>query len=402
MSTKQSAPIQKIGLFTATIISMNCMMGSGIFVTPVELSTMAGPAAILSMLFVVVAVWFMAMSIARVASIIAAEGSFYAYVKSWAGHTIGVIAASLYVLGLVIAMGGLLGHVAGAYAYKVLHIGTPWGLGLTILLLLTFLNLLGVVISKAIQYVIITLTVLALLSTTIICFFHADINNLFPFVPHGAWGIFQAMQVFILGLFGFEAAASLFPIVENASKNIPKALAYAISAVGVLYILFVFSIILAVPTHIFTTSDMPITEALGQVLRYGSWILPFINIAIVTAVSGVLHSMIWSSSSLTFSLLKNLKSPWVKNLIKNKVITPRISVLIVGIPIILCHLPKPNFGLIFPLVAASIVTAYILAMWSLLSTKYNKSVITYIGLLTAFIILLSALGGAYIAITRLF
>ncbi len=363
---------------------------------------MAGPAVIISMLFVVVGVWFMAMSIARVASIVAAEGSFYAYVKSWAGHTMGIVAAGLYIFGLVIAMGGILGHFAGIYAYRLIPIATPWSLGLALLLLLTFLNLLGVVISKAVQYIIITLTILALLSTTIICLFHADINNLTPFAPHGSFGILQAMQVFIFGLFGFEAAASLFPIVENASKTIPKALAYAITVVGLIYILFVFSLILAIPTQLFTDPSMPITEALGKVLRYGKWILPFINIAIVSAVSGVLHSMIWSSSSLTFSLLKNLKSPWIKSWIKQDIINTRTCVLLVAIPIILCHLPAPNFDLVFPFVAASIVIAYILTMLGLMSTKYNKSVITYIGLLTALVIVVSAFSAIYMEILKLF
>jgi amino acid transporter len=347
------------------------------------------------MLFVVVAVWFMAMSIARVASIVAAEGSFYAYVKSWAGHGMGLVAAGLYIFGLVIAMGGILGDIAGGYAHQLLHFGTPWGLGLALLVILTGLNLLGVMISKMVQYIIITMTVLALSATTIICLFHADINNLFPFAPHGSWGVLQAMQVFIFGLFGFESAASLFPIVQNASKNIPKALAYAISIVGLLYILFVGSIILAIPSEIFTRPDLPITEALAQVLRFGTWVLPFINIAIVSAISGVLHSMIWSSGSLTFSLLKNMKSSWIQSLVKQNVINSRTSVLIVGVPIILCHLPKPNFGLIFPFVAASIIIAYILTMGALLQSKYNKSAITYIGFLTAIIILFSAFAGIY-------
>ena len=397
MSTQSTTPIQKIGLFTATIVSMNSMMGSGIFATPVELSFMAGPAAIVSMIFVVISVWFMAMSIARVASIVAAEGSFYAYVKSWAGHGWGIVAAFAYIFGLVIAMGGILGHVAGRFAYQLIPYTSAWTLGLIILVLLVCLNLLGVVISKAVQYIIISLTILALCATTIICLFHADINNLFPFAPHGSLGVLQAMQVFIFGLFGFESAASLFPIVKDASKNIPKALAYAVTIVGLIYILFVFSLILAIPNEIFTDKNMPITQALSQVLRFGHWVLPFINIAIVTAVSGVLHSMIWSSSALTYSLFKNFKNSTVQSLIQRNIINSRTSVLIVGVPIILLHLPNPNAGLVFPLVAISIILAYLLTISALFYSKYSKSAITYISIITAVVMLISGFYGLYMS-----
>lgn len=386
MATTQSDSINKIGLFTATIVSMNCMMGVGIFATPVELAAKAGPASILSMIFVIVAVWFMGVSIARVASVVAAEGSFYAYVKSWGGHFLGMVAAGAYIFGLVFALGGALGHIAGIYAHQLLQISTPATLGLIILCTLIILNLLGVVISKLVQYILISLTVFALLSTTVFCLLHADTSNLTPFVPHGTWSIFAAMPVFIFGLFGFESAASLYPIVENASKNIPKALAYAITIVGCLYILFVGSILLAIPNELFTHASLPITTPLSQVLTFGRWIVPMISFAIITAVSGVIHSMIWSSSSLLHSLFKNAKTPMIKNAVNSNTLSTRMAVFLIGSAMILFHIARIPLGVIFPYVAASILLSYMLTMFALLKTKYRTSPVTWIGFATATVI----------------
>jgi len=55
----------KIGLATATIIGMNAMIGSGIFTAPAAMASYVGPAGILAYFFVVVSLWFIALSLSR-------------------------------------------------------------------------------------------------------------------------------------------------------------------------------------------------------------------------------------------------------------------------------------------------------------------------------------------------
>ena len=75
--------VSKIGVATATITGMNAMIGSGIFTAPVAIGMYVGPAGIVAYLFVIVAVWFIAQSLARVAARFPEEGSFYTYAKQW-------------------------------------------------------------------------------------------------------------------------------------------------------------------------------------------------------------------------------------------------------------------------------------------------------------------------------
>src|SRR5918996_1117742 len=93
MST-QSSP--KIGVTTATIVGMNAMIGAGIFTAPAALASSVGPAGIVLYAGVVLAVWCMALSLARLASLYPEEGSFYVYAKQWGGHWIGLLASGLY------------------------------------------------------------------------------------------------------------------------------------------------------------------------------------------------------------------------------------------------------------------------------------------------------------------
>src|SRR3990167_6799424 len=221
----------KLGLTTATIISMNAMIGAGIFAIPVAFANSVGPAGIITCALVAVAIWFIGQSFARTAQLFPEEGSFYAYAKQWGGHRMGLLASGLYLVGLLIAM-GLLTQMVGNYLAEY-NLGiSAYALGLFTLVALTLLNSIGVSVSKFVQHVLIACTVFSLVTTTVVCLSKASLNNLVPFAPYGAFSIIQAIPVVIFAFFGFECAASLFSVIDKPEQNIPKAFTYAISAVA--------------------------------------------------------------------------------------------------------------------------------------------------------------------------
>src|SRR5690348_9372092 len=105
---------QKLSLSAATIISMNAMIGAGIFTAPAVIASHAGPAGILTYFLVGFGIWAIGLSLARVAGYVSGPGSFYAYTYRWGGHTMALLASGLYIGGLVVAM-GLLSKFAGIY-----------------------------------------------------------------------------------------------------------------------------------------------------------------------------------------------------------------------------------------------------------------------------------------------
>jgi amino acid transporter len=119
--------IQKIGVSTATIVGMNAMIGAGIFSIPATLAAHVGPAGILALIFVIISIWFMATSIARLAYLFPEEGSFYTYAKQWSGHIGGMLAVTSYLIGLLIAM-GLLCRQAGIYLHTFIPFIDPYAL----------------------------------------------------------------------------------------------------------------------------------------------------------------------------------------------------------------------------------------------------------------------------------
>ncbi len=392
---------QKIGVTTATIIGMNAMIGSGIFTAPATMAAYVGPAGILAYLFVIVSVWCMSLSLARLAGLFPEEGSFYTYTKQWGGHTIGMIAGGIYMIGLLIAM-GLLCKMAGFYLLTFFPTVSPYILGLVVLIALVILNMFGVVLSQLGQHILIVCTLFPLLTTIIMCLSKADLSNLTPFAPYGFTNIFKATRVVIFGFFGFECAASLFNIVENPQRNVPRALTYSIVIVGLVYCLYVASLILSTPLHLFTSPTIPISETLAHIFPNKTWILTTIHIAILSAMLGTIHSMIWSSSALLISLFKKTKGHLHMTL---QSIQPKTAVLIVGSCILTTFTVLDEINLFFSLTALCIVSAYILSMITLLTIKKEwqslRNVTTILGLITASAILYFALEGLIQELTKI-
>jgi len=379
----------KIGVLTATITGMNAMIGSGIFTAPAALAASVGPAGILTYIFVVCAIWFMAQSIAKVASLFPEEGSFYAYAKHWGGHFAGVVAGSSYIIGLTIAL-GVLSHIAGHYMLPFFPNVNPKVLGFLALAILIGLNMFGAVLSQLGQRILICTTLFPILATIVMCLTKADFSLLTPFAPYGYFNVASATRIVIFGFFGFESAASLFNIVRNPKKNVPRALTISMLLVGALYILFVTAIVLAVPLNLFPSADAPITDALKQVFVNSSWLIWIIHVAILSAILGTIHSIIWGSSNLLVSLVKKLKSKFAKKLVHNKALNIKTSVLLIGIGTFISFATVKNLYLFFDFTAIFLVTAYVSSMITLLTIKKEwksgQNIKTVLGIATALLI----------------
>ncbi len=393
MSTSQST---KIGLTTATIIGMNAMIGSGIFTAPAAIGSYVGPAGIVAYIFVVLSVWCMALSLARLAALFPQDGSFYTYAKQWGGHKIGLLASGLYIFGLTIAM-GLLCQVSGMYLASLFPSISPTILGLIVLGALVTLNLFGVALSELGQQILIVTTIFPLLAIIGICLSNGHISNLFPFAPFGFGNILKATRIVIFGFFGYECAASLFNVVENPHKNVPKALTYSIAIVGVLYTAFITSIILATPLELFQNPCIPLSDILGVVFPQYEWLLIIIHLAILSAMIGTIHSMIWSSSALLVSLARTTNPLLARALSPHDAAAHRAAVLVISAGITTTFMLLSNLNLFFSLTALCIIAAQILSLITLVCRveewKSGQNIITVIGICTALTIFYFAAQG---------
>lgn len=394
----------KIGVTTATIIGLNAMIGSGIFSAPATMAAQAGPACIIAYGLVAVCVWFIALSLARLTQLYPEEGSFYVYAKQWAGHTVGMLTIGAYFVGLLIAM-GLLSQMAGQYLQSFFPSLSAYTLGLIALAALVALNMFGVVLSQLGQHILIVCTVFPLIAITLLCLTKANLANLTPFAPYGLTSVLKATRVVIFGFFGFECASSLFNIVQNPEKNVPRALTYSIIIIGIIYTLFVSSLILSTPLSLFADPFTPLSDTLILIFPNKSWLLGVIHFAILSAIIGTIHSMIWASSNLLTLIAQRFESKSIQNLVRRGMFSARMSVLLVGLCICISYVTLKNPNLFFSLTSLFIVSAFILSMITLLTLpnewKNGNNWKTIVGIATASIILIVAAEGIVQEVVKL-
>lgn len=375
---------QKISLFMATIAGMNAMIGAGIFSSPTALQLTVGPAAIITYIGVIFAVWVMALALARVAALYPQEGAFYTYAATWGGHTMGIIASATYLAGLTLAMSILTRIIAINLAYYFPTVSVQL-LALITLWLLVALNMMGATLTKWGQVILIILTIAPLFLVIGLCATKADVQNIYPFMPYGWPSLLYAIKAVIFGFFGFETAASLYALVEKPEKNVPRALTYSIIIVGSLYLLFVVSIFLALPRTLFVSMDTTLSEVMLAVFPGYTWLIDFIRISIIITIMGTLHALIWSLGELLCATARRV----------SKQVTPSLALAVVFIGALVTF----NFVVLqkigFELTALLLVFSYGTSIMALIAgpkrTTKSTRLLGYAGLAVALFIFIVAL-----------
>lgn len=379
---------QKIGLTTATVIGINSMIGAGIFTAPAALAYFVGPAGIITYFFVILAVWCMALSFARLAQLYPSEDSFYTYAYQWGGHAAGLFSSGMYIIGVMIAM-GLVAQLEGRYLHEYFPSVTANLLGILAVMGIVMLNIVGGSIARAGQFITLCCTVGPIALITLLCFSKASVSNLTPFAPYGLTNIFRAAQMVIFGFFGFESTTTIARDIQNPERNVPRALTYAIMFISLVYFLFILSIMLAIPAATFIDPAMPVTQPLMNLFPDYVWIINIIHFAITSAFLGVLNAMLWATAALFLSLTKRAHSPIIKKLHATEYLTHKTSVLFLGLLIIFAYSAFKNIALFFSLTSIFIITGYITALITLVidpKARKNSLAQTVIGIGTALLI----------------
>lgn len=379
---------KRIGLFDATIVELNAMVGAGIFSIPLLLRAQAGPAGLITYLLVTAAVWCLASSLGLAARHHPGAGSFYNYVKPWGGHIMGLLTSGVYLVGLTVAM-GLLAQLTGSYLHDFIPYLSATTYALIVIGLLAFLCRKGVGASAWVQYALIVGTIAPMLIIILLCLTQASLSNLIPFMPHGIMPIITATRFVIFGFLGFECVTSLYDALAHPERTLPRSITYAVLITGTLYCTFVGAIMLAIPSTLSVSGSTTLPELMLVLLPEKSWLISFIAITIIIALVGTLHSMILGVSTL----LKDT----VHRATPHMPLSLSTSVYLLCAGIATCCLTLTGIDLFLSITALFVVTAYALSIITLLvphaKTTRSERIIAACGLATAAIITTCALMG---------
>ena len=389
----------KISLVAAILITINIMLGSGIFINPAPLSKIAGPFGFLGYLVSMIILIPIVLSIAELAKLHPASGGLYVYSEKYINPFIGFVSGWGYFLGKATAAGLISKIVAVFLKNRIVFLQNFSTLFLSFFLIfsLIFLNIIGVKIGGKIQYLITTAKAVPIATVifTGITYFslsHYQKINFTELIP-------QLIPISIFALMSFEIICSIGHLIENPKRNIKRSILYSFLIVVLITIIFQISIYAKLGINL-ANSKEPIYLFLLKIFQNHPIISKIINSFVIGSLFGGAFGSLIANSWNIFTLAKNKHLPFDKTLTKiNKKNVAWVSLLFEGIIVcILLAISKKQIALqsmaVFCIVGSYMFSS-ISALIANINQSLNKKIIPTLAIISSIYIMWLSLKNLY-------
>lgn len=249
---------QKIGLFSAVMLALNSLIGSGWLFGSGSAAKIAGPAAILSWILGAIIIIAIALTYVELGSMFPESGGMSRYAQYSHGPLLGFIAAwanwiSLVTLVPMEAVAAVQYMSSWPWSWanwtrNFMHKDTITGEGLLVvflfMIIFTLINYWSVKIMTHFTNLI-SIFKIALPTLTIIILmcsgFHAQNfgSNFHEFMPYGTRSVFEATSVsgIIMSYDAFQTVINMGGEVENPRKNIVRGVLISMLITAVIYVM---------------------------------------------------------------------------------------------------------------------------------------------------------------------
>lgn len=214
----------KISLFSAILISINIMLGTGIFINTVEVAKLAGSLGFVSYLIVGILMLPLIMSYAALMKL-HPTGGFYGFARQEISPLFGFISTWSYFFAKM-ASAALMVHVSMSLVRQIiepLQIIPTLLLDAIIFILFTALNMQGLRTGNSIQQGFVVLKIIPLAFAILSSIFLLSGGNFAPIV-YGWEGIPSTLPLVLYVTLGFEAICALGHSIKDAHINAPRAI----------------------------------------------------------------------------------------------------------------------------------------------------------------------------------
>ena len=307
---------KKLGFYSIILLTINSIIGTGIFLSPGSVVAKSGDKALIVYIFAAIFASVLAVTFASSAKYISSGGAAYAYTKEAFGDNAGYYVGITRYFAASIAWGvmgtAVVKTVLNIFELDSSNIGLIT-IGFLILMSLLFIiNLLGTKVFEIINNLS-TAGKLAALVTTILVGFgiiiFSGVNNISSISnlvdsSGKALGSNMDLSSWVMATIaafyaftGFESVASGSEDMENPEKNLPRAIPIAIGIIALIYIGIVAVAIIIDPKAIVESKEV---VALADVFKN-----PLINRVIII---GALISMFGINVAASFHTPRILES----------------------------------------------------------------------------------------------
>ena len=228
-----------IGVRGLAAAIFNITVGAAIFVLPAHVAGSLGPAAPFAYLVCGVATALVALCIAEAGSRVPQSGGPYAYVETALGPYAGYLCGVLLWLGITLAMGAVATVFADAMAGLVPSLGGALPRAALLIVAygsLAVVNVRGAALGSSVSGIATVAKVLPLIAFVVLGLSHVRTENLAMGSLPALSRLGESGLLLMFAFFGMESALQVSGEVRDGARAVPRAIALAVTGVGVLYI----------------------------------------------------------------------------------------------------------------------------------------------------------------------
>lgn len=349
-----------LGAMDLVLLGVGAIIGAGLFsITGIAAAQNAGPAVILSFILASIGCTFAGLCFSELAAMIPISGGAYSYTYATLGEFIAWIIG--WALILEYGMGAAVVSISwSAYIISLLNdfniflptafIASPWQpiqgadgsieygiinlLPLLIIILLSWLLILGIEKSAKINAILVAVKVFVVLLFIGVGFFYINYDNYTPFIPENTgrfgefgWsGILRASGIVFLAYIGFDAVSTTAQEVKNPQKDLPIGIIGSLVICTILYVLFS-SILIGLVPYSSLNVAAPVAEAVNKTPYL--WFNWLIKLAIIAGLTSVILVLLLGQSRILFTISKDGLLPPFLSRVHSKYHTPWVASLVV-------------------------------------------------------------------------
>lgn len=284
------------------LITINAIMGTGIFFLPAVGAKHGGPASIISWAILSVISIYIAMCFAELTSMFPKEGGVYEFCKQAYGRFWSFLIGwgTLIAGNITIAM-----LVVGAIQYLL---PAPMALpkivfSLAFVFIFNYIAYKGMKTSSIMLVTFSLITLGTLLGLIIPGFASMKFSNFTPFFVLPASSIIVSIFLIAETFFGWETATFLAGETKDGAKVMPKALIYGTVIIAVISLLFVITSLGVIPWQQFGSSLAPLSDLASH--HYGGIGETVFTLLVYLAIIGSVAGWIVSAPRLILAMSKD-------------------------------------------------------------------------------------------------
>ena len=317
---------RKLSIWSIIAISIGGMLGTGIFVLPAPAATMIGKPEYLWIAYLLAAVFILpsVFSKSELATAMPQSGGTYVYIERAFGPIFGTISGiGLWASLILKSSFALIGF--GWYLLAIADINMDIKyLSLCFLILIFFLNILGVKKVGKVQIIIIGLSILFLISLLILGLSKKGFSDIDINIYNTDYSLLTTIAFVYLSYSGVTKIAAIAGEVKNPSKNLPLAMISSLFLMTIIYVSVSYLLTKVVPINELENNYAPIyTLTLKLTNSEFGYIAGILGI--LTLVS-LVNSGVLASSRFPFAMAKDKLLPNYMTYLHPKYLTPTIAI----------------------------------------------------------------------------